>query len=407
MSKFEGLGIAPADFLLPRKNDLNTFWSVVALDQYTSQKEIWQEAERQIANHPSTLNLVVPEAFLDETEIRAPKVFAAMKDYLARDLFDSFENSFVLVERATQSGKRVGLVLTIDLEEYNYAPDSKALIRATEETVLDRIPPRLKVREQSALELSHVLLLVDDKEDSLLGPLYAKKEQLPLLYDLDLLMNGGHIKGWRVAEQADHEQLAKGLRELKSKLKAGDMLFAVGDGNHSLAAAKASWEKQKQHLSIEEQQRHPARFACAELVNLHSPTLLFEPIHRLAFNTDVDSVLTALQALSPVQTDEAPDLVLVSKEGELSLKLNNTGDALITAAVQRKLDEAGFTLDYIHGADTLSELVNKEGGVGLLMPDFPKDQLFPTVEKDGKLPRKTFSMGEANEKRYYMETRTI
>ncbi|NLM86676.1 MAG: DUF1015 domain-containing protein [Clostridiales bacterium] len=407
MSRWAGLGISPARFLLPKKEHLNHFWGVVALDQYTSQKEVWLRAGEEVGEHPSTLRLIVPEAFLDEAERRSQAVYRAMEDYLARDLFDAYPDSFVLVERQTQSGKRVGLVLCIDLEEYEYDPKSQALIRATEETVLSRIPPRLKVREQSKLEMSHVLLLVDDPTDSLMGPLYEKRDSLPLLYDLDLLMNGGHIRGWQVKEDGDHERLAAALRKLKDKVQNQGMLFAVGDGNHSLAAAKASWDKQKRHLSKQEQEAHPARFACAELINLHSEALLFEPIHRLAFGTDAGAVLAALEGLKPENTQEEPDLVLITGESERALKLSVPDGALVTALVQTALDEAGFDLDYIHGADTLRDLVKKEQAVGLLMPDFPKDRLFPTVEKDGKLPRKTFSMGEANEKRYYMETRTI
>ena len=407
MTNWQGLAVRPVNILIPKASYNNHFWPVVALDQYTSQKEVWQKADREVGKQPSTLRLIVPEAFLDEAESRSKAVYAAMEDYIKRDLFCALNNSFVLVERKTQSGKRVGLVLAIDLEEYDYAQGSQSKIRATEQTVLERIPPRQQVREQSALEVSHVMLLVDDPQDSLIGPLYAARDDLPLLYDIPLMMNGGRLRGWQVKDDGHQSGFAAALSAFLNKLKDGQMLFAVGDGNHSLAAAKASWEKQKAALSQEEQQNHIARFALVELVNLHSPALLFEPIHRLAIGSTQDEVLRALAQLKPVKTDAAPDITLISLEGDLPLRLQKPGDGLVIDAVQRCLDEAKLPLDYVHGEADLREILAKAGGTGILMPDFPKDQLFPVVERDGRLPRKTFSMGEANEKRFYMEVRAI
>ncbi len=406
MTDWRALGIRPADILIPKPEYLNSNWPVVALDQYTSQPEIWREAERRINGHPSTLRLVVPEAFLEETQERSRQVYQAMEDYLKRDLFTALKNSFVLVERQTQSGKRVGLVVTIDLEEYDYAPDSSSLIRATEQTVLERIPPRLLVREQSALEVSHVMVLLDDEEDSVLGPLYARRGILQQVYGIDLLMQGGRVSGWQVDGAEEHAQLAGALARLKSKLKPGELLYAVGDGNHSLAAAKASWEKQKQGLSEAERAGHIARYALVELVNLHSPALLFEPIHRIAFGADSSRLLEVLAPLGPEKASGAPDITLVAAEGDLPLKLAKA-NGLVTDAVQRLLDKAKLPLDYVHGIEALRDIAKSQGGTGILMPDFPKNLLFPTVQQAGRLPRKTFSMGEANEKRFYLEARRI
>jgi len=406
MADWRALGIRPADILIPRQPYLTSRWPVVALDQYTSQPEVWRAAEAQVGEAPSTLRLVVPEAFLEETEVRSEQVYQAMEDYLARDIFDTLQDSFVLVERQTQSGSRVGLVLTIDLEQYDYAPGSSALIRATEQTVLERIPPRLQVRERSALEISHVMLLVDDKADSLLGPLFQQRASLTPVYDLELLMDGGRVRGWQVDRAQDHEQLNVALRALKDQVAPGGLLFAVGDGNHSLAAAKASWDKQKVGLSEGQREAHIARFALVELVNLHSPALLFEPIHRIAFGADSARLLQVLDPLGPREDQQAPDITLVGAQGDLPLKLTRV-KGLVTDAVQQLLDEARLPLDYVHGIQALRDIAASQGGTGILMPDFPKDQLFPTVQTAGRLPRKTFSMGEANEKRFYLEARKI
>ncbi len=212
MIDWSSLGIAPAAFLLPRQQDLNRFWPVIACDQYTSQPEVWRAVEEEIGRHPSTLRLIIPEAFLEETEAISQKAEQAMRDYLQEGLLEELPEVFILVERSTQSGRRIGLVTAIDLEQYDYQEGSRSLIRATEQTVLERIPPRLKLRERAALELSHVLLLVDDKEDSLIGPLYNRREALPLLYDLPLLMDGGHIRGWQITGEAEFSHLAKTLR---------------------------------------------------------------------------------------------------------------------------------------------------------------------------------------------------
>ena len=294
MTEWSGLGICPGEILLPGAVHLNSHWPVVALDQYTSQPEVWEEAALEIGEAPSTLNLIIPEAFLHEADRRGRGVQQAMSDYLQRNIFAPISDSFVLVERCTQSGARVGLVLLVDLEAYDYKPEGSSLIRATEQTVLERIPPRLALRERSSIELSHVLLIVDDPLDSVLGPLSAHRQTLTKLYDMPLKMNGGHIKGWQVTAAGEQARLTQAFRALRDKLQPGNPLFLVGDGNHSLAAAKAYWEQQRARLAPQEQAHHPARFALAEMVNLHSPALIFKPIHRMVFGVSRQAVLVAL-----------------------------------------------------------------------------------------------------------------
>lgn len=407
MIDWRPLGIRPASFLLPSGQALSRLWPVIALDQYTSQPEVWREAEKEIGDAPSTLRLIVPEAFLSETEARSQAVAAAMKRYLADKVLAPTEEGFILVERETQSGKRVGMVMTIDLEAYDYHPGGRSLIRATEETVLDRIPPRLKVREQAPIELAHVMLLIDDPKDAVLGPLYQARQDLPLLYDLDLLMRGGHIKGWMIKEEALQARLAESLTRMKAALKDDELLYAVGDGNHSLASAKALWDKIKPGLSEAEKDSHPTRYAMVELVNLHSPALIFEPIHRVIFQQDQQALLRCLAPLKPAKDDKAPHITLVSKEGKLPLRLSLPESQLVLAAVQPLLDAEKYQIDYVHGEDATKEVALRHQGVGIILPEFQKPQLFPAVQRDGRLPRKTFSMGEANEKRFYLEARYI
>ena len=407
MIDWTSLGIRPARFLLPKPEHLNRFWPIIACDQYTSQPEIWEEADHQVGDRPSTLRLIIPEAFLDRTEELKQKALLAMEDYLARDLFTELPPGIILVERQTQSGTRLGLVVTVDLEEYEYLAGSRSLIRATEQTVMSRIPPRIKLRMQSAIELSHVLLVVDDREDTLLNRLAAMTGDFQLLYDLELLMQGGRIRGWHIGPGPAQEMLAATLTALKAALPEQTPLYAVGDGNHSLAAAKANWMRVKGSLSPEEWETHPARFATVELTNLHSPAMVFEPIHRVVFGSSLQAIQEALAGLGPVLDQEAPDITLVAAGRKIPLALPGAQGRLVIDAVQEALDHAKFSLDYVHGDEALHEIVEKEGAVGILMPDFPKDALFPTVVKDGRLPRKTFSMGEANEKRFYLEARKI
>ncbi len=396
-----------ADFYLPAEEYNNDKWPVIACDQYTSQPEKWREMERFVGCSPSALRLILPEVYLGETAERLPGIHAAMESYL-RDgvLVPAVKGGLVLTERQCSTGLRLGLVMAVDLEAYDYSKDSKSLIRPTEGTVVERLPPRLAVRRGAPLEASHILLLCSDKERSVIEPLYDARSALRPLYDVELMEGGGRLRGWAVEGQ-DSEKAFRALDHLAAKMKAGGILFAAGDGNHSLATAKASWEEIKQGLTAEERQTHPARFASVELINIFEEALVFEPIHRVVFGKSASEVLEMLSPAQPEETEGTPDCVLVSEDRDLRLMFRRPLHALPVGTVQKCLDERGIRdIDYVHGEDAVRSLVGKTN-TGILLPAMDKALLFPAVEKDGALPRKTFSMGEAFEKRYYMEVRKI
>ncbi|MBR3016116.1 MAG: DUF1015 domain-containing protein [Clostridia bacterium] len=408
MDMFKELCVRPGVFYLPGEKENMEKWPVVACDQYTAQKDVWRQAYDFVGNQPSALRLIIPEAYLDESDRRVPQVQAAMDGYLQSGVLKEAVRGMVLVERRTQSGSRLGLVLTVDLEAYSFAADSKSEIRPTEGTIVSRIPPRQKVRRGAKLELSHVLLLCDDAKRTVIEPIYAKRNNLRLLYDTPLMLNGGHIRGWAVEDEATLCQIADAVRALKASLHENDILFAVGDGNHSLATAKAHWEEIKKSLSEAEQADHPARFAMVELNNIYDEALIFEPIHRVIFNTNGEAVLNMLKDAELVEDKTSPDLTLVTKQGEQSFRITAPLHSLPVGTVQLLLDrQPGLNLDYVHGEQAVHDIVEKENAVGILLPPMDKSLLFPAVTKNGPLPRKTFSMGEANEKRYYMEARKI
>ncbi|MBO2517283.1 MAG: DUF1015 domain-containing protein [Clostridiales bacterium] len=409
MSAFDTLPVRPGKFYLPGEKDM-PLWPIVACDQYTAQKDVWQQAYDQVGEAPSSLKLIIPECYLNESEIRVPAACKEMERYMAEGILKEAVNGMVLTERTTQSGMKTGLVLTVDLEDYSFARGTQSLIRPTEGTVAERIPPRLKVRRDALLELAHILILIDDKENTVLGPLSAKKDSLRRVYDQDLILNGGHIAGWAVEDEADLNGVAAAFRALKDALLPGGILLAVGDGNHSLATAKAHWENVKALLSEEEQAAHPARFATVEINNIYDDSLIFEPIHRVIFGADRAAVKEMLKdaGLTPAAGNAAPDCVLIDREGEEAFTFAAPLHTLPVGTVQLLLDRAKAEIDYVHGEDAVRGIVAREDkACGLLLPAMPKELLFPSVAKDGPLPRKTFSMGEANEKRYYMEARTI
>ena len=408
MREFADLCVRPGEFLLPRTGVDMKAWAVVACDQYTAQREMWARADALVGDKPSTLRLIIPEAYLEESEQRVPKAQAAMAQYLRDGVLEEAVRGLVLLERETQSGKRLGLVMTVDLEAYDFARDSRSLIRPTEGTILSRIPPRQKVRRGAMVELSHVLLLCDDPGRTVIEPVYAKRASLRPLYDTDLMLNGGHAAAWAVEDEATLSQVASAIRALQSALPAGGILFAVGDGNHSLATAKAHRLEVKERLPESERQDHPARFAMVELNNIYDPALIFEPIHRVIFGASGEDVLNLLRDADLIPDGEKPDVTLVTKDGERPFRIGHPLHRLPVGTVQQLLDRAeGLTLDYVHGDEAVREIVRKENAVGLLLPPMDKGLLFPAVAQNGPLPRKTFSMGEANEKRYYMEARKI
>ncbi len=398
---------APADILLPADDETARFWPVVACDQFTSQREYWQELEKLVGDRPSALNIVFPEVYLDEGYGRIESIQRHIRDYLSRGvLTERVHDGFVLVERSTRSGVRIGLVGKVDLDCYDYTPESKALIRATEGTVISRIPPRVKIRQGAEVESPHVMLLCDDRERELIEPLYARRKELPKLYDLELLMGGGHLRGYAVTGE-----LAKKTQEIIARQQSrSDLYLAVGDGNHSLATAKTCWEQIKPGLTEAERKSHPARYALAELVNLHCEALNFEPIHRVLFNVDAGKLIDDFT--SAVPWAEGEDIVFIHKGGRRGVKLTAAGDRLPVDVLQTFLDRwleahPETEIDYVHGSAALEELSVKDGNCGMALKAMDKNALFPAIIAGGVLPRKTFSMGEAEEKRYYMECRKI
>lgn len=408
MDEFKGLSVRPAAFYLPRADVSLESWAVVACDQYTAQPDKWEQADRIAGGNPSALRLIIPEAYLDESDERVPRVQSAMTEYLDTGVLEEAVGGMVLLERTTQSGPRLGLVMTVDLEDYEFSPESKSPVRPTEGTIVSRIPPRQKVRRGAKLELSHVLLLCDDPGKTVIEPVYAKRNALRQLYDVDLMLEGGRARGWAVEDGETLSQIAGAIRGLREKLPENGILFAVGDGNHSLATAKAHWEEVKAGLPEDERADHPARFAMVELNNIYDPALIFEPIYRVLFGVTGDEALFMLSDAGLVSDEEKPDLTLVTRRGDLPLRITKKLHDLPVGTVQKLLDrQADLKLDYVHGEDAVRLIVEKENAVGILLPAMDKSLLFPAVNNNGPLPRKTFSMGEANEKRYYLESRKI
>ncbi len=393
-----------ADILLPDSVDMEK-WSVVACDQYTAQPEYWERVEKFAGDSPSTLNIVYPEAFLSEGDARIEKINAKMQEYIDKKIFATLKNSLVYVERTLNSGKiRKGIVGAIDLECYDFSKGSKSEIRATEGTILERIPPRVKIRENAPLELPHAILLMNDKEDDVIGKV-AKEKQI---YDFDLMENGGHISGWHISGDMAEAVVDRVNRYAKSA--KDNLVFAVGDGNHSLATAKTCWENIKRTLPESERETHPARFCLVEIENIHDESLEFEPIHRVVFGQKPEAVLDDLKKFYDV-TEQAEDgaqkIVVVFGDTKKDIYIKNPSSNLEVGTLQNFLDVRGYELDYIHGADVVENLASGDDTIGFILPCPDKSELFEAVIKDGALPRKTFSMGEANEKRFYLEAKEI
>lgn len=487
----------PANILLPNDGIDMEKWSVIACDQFTSQADYWEAVEKHVADAPSTLNVVFPEIYLgtienqendcnssgagvkNDKETGRKTKYASMTDderikyinttmdtYLTDGtLKQAVADGYVLVERTTESGVRLGIVGLIDLDDYDFDPKKKTLIRATEGTVISRIPPRVKIRENAAIELPHVMLLVDDpidrqkidgcqgaiQEDAaniaavkhgIIEYVYAIKDTLRKLYDTELMQGGGHIRGYAVEGEAA-KQVTEAFAAKQNS--CGGFLFAVGDGNHSLATAKTCWENIKKSGKFTEEQlkTHPARHALVEICNLHSEALEFKPIHRLLTNIDVKDMLSFFEAeitkqgLESTEGDEivfeyvesgscdsakpanGNEVVSENNSGRCTapiknsgINITNRGDRLPVEILQGILDKylethGNVEIDYIHGDEALHGLVKETKGCGIFLQSIDKSTLFPAINAGGVLPRKTFSIGEANEKRYYMECHKI
>lgn len=401
------------DILLPKKDINMNLWSVVACDQYTSERDYWEEVEKLVDGQPSTLKIIYPEVYLGKDDDRIQRIQKEMLSYVEHNILEEdIQDGFVLVERQLDAGIRLGLVGIIDLEAYDFTPGTSAPIRATEGTIQSRIPPRLRIREGALLECPHVMVLIDDPKKQLIEPLYERKEQLECLYDTPLMMNGGHLKGYAITSQLAKEINAK-LYDMEKE--SNGFFLAVGDGNHSLATAKACWLQTKEKLTLEEQENHPARYAMVELVNLHNPALIFEPIHRVLFQVDFNELLSAFQqhlANEHIIYTDGEDIVLIDKTHEIHMKLCHEDDRLPVDILQKFLDHyleshPESEIDYVHGHEAVEKLSQQENNCGILLGAIDKNTLFPAIAAGGVLPRKTFSMGEAYEKRYYVECRKI
>lgn len=414
----------PADILLPDFSACDgSKWSCVACDQYTSEPAYWAEAEHLVADAPSTLRLIIPEVYLEETAVRKPRVLSEMEAYLRRVLVNH-PDSMILVERTLGDGEtRWGLVGMVDLTAYDYTRGAQSLIRATEATVAERIPARTTIRRDAPIELPHVMMLIDDRRRTVVEPIAAVKDTLPLAYDHDLMLGGGHIRGYFLTpEDVDTVQSAlhalttpEAMTERYGKEGLAPLLFAVGDGNHSLAAAKTCFEEVRAALGDEAAMKHPARYALCEVVNLYDESLRFEPIYRVAFGVEPDAVRCAFETYVTTRHGEAsPQRVEWVSEGRCgTVTVPAPVASLPVGTVQDFLDEylktapAGAYVDYIHGEETAKALANRPDAIAFLFDGMTKEELFSTVIFDGALPRKTFSMGHAEDKRFYTEARRI
>lgn len=435
MRNYPSIGLQVADILLPRPDTDMTKWAVIACDQFTSEPEYWDQVKQTVGSAPSTLHMILPEVYLGKLEetARVQSTRQIMHSYLEHGLLQRQEG-LIYLERSVEGRTRRGLIIALDLERYDYNKGSQTMVRSTEGTILDRLPPRIRIREGAPLELPHILVLIDDPGRTVIEPLASAK--LHPLYDFDLMLGSGHIKGYRVEDCALEQQVVSSLAALadpagfQKKYGAGSdksvLLYAVGDGNHSLATAKAIWEKVKPKVGM----GHPARYALVELENVHDQGLQFEPIHRVLFDVkaDIHSALGGVfgetyhysrsasieEMVETVAAQESPGQTVgfISAEGFGLSHFTKPSLNLPVGTVQAFLDDflkdgKATKIDYVHGQDVVTKLGMQPGNLGIYLPAMSKTDLFKTVILDGALPRKTFSMGEAKEKRFYVECRQI
>ena len=426
------LGIRIPGVLLPSAGTDLYKWAVIACDQFTSQPEYWEDAARIVGDAPSTLHMIYPEVYLGEKDEsqRIEVIVAAMERYLQNGVLTEYPPGVMVTWRRNASGTlvRKGVMLSVDLECYDYEEGSASIIRATEGTIRERIPPRLRIRSRAPVDLPHVMMLVDDARHTVIEPMYARANKAEPVYDTELMLGGGHVRAWHVTDPGEIERM---LLALDALLKASEawspgapMLFAVGDGNHSLAAAKANWENVKRSITKDAAGDHPARFALCEILNLYDEGIRMEPIHRLLFDVDTDKALSFLigfyrdkgmkaRLLKPGETVSAGQALEYSaQDGPGMMHIADPRNSVVADTLQAGLDAllGAFPkarIDYIHGRDALQALSKAPGCLGFLLPQIRKDTLFSTVMKGGVLPRKAFSIGEADEKRYYMEGKRI
>ena len=440
--KKNNIGVCAPHILLPKEGTDFTKWAVVACDQYTSQPEYWEETERIVGDAPSTLRLMLPEIFLDKPDEadRIKAIRETMDKYLSDGTLRDMGEGFIVCKRTVNGHSRLGLVVALDLENYDYNKGSTTLIRATEGTIVERIPPRLRIRRGAPIELPHILILIDDPEKTVIEPVYAAMEgDATPVYDFDMMQNGGHITGYLVNNETQMNEIVDNLEKLKKSVDGlAPLLFALGDGNHSFATAKANWEEIKNTLTPEEIENHPARYALVELENLHDDGIEFEPIHRVLFKVSPRELTVLLRDYLAKhcehceihfafnEQDWQNDIETYRQYSNIhvipfaakgfygTFEVLNPDAQLEVGTLQTALDEMmkdigieKSQLDYVHGDDVVLAKAHEAGNMGFFLPAMPKSKLFTTVMKEGALPRKTFSMGEAHEKRYYLECRNI
>ena len=402
-------GLREVNIMLPNTEDFTSF-ACVACDQFTSEKEYWQTLENMVKNKKTALDLVLPEIYLeDNLDTRIAKINQNIQSYLDNGSFRELEKGFVLTVRKTPYVQsRVGLIGAIDLEKYEYSKKSEALIRSTEGTIEERIPPRLKIRKDAPVEFPHIMLLIDDEKREIIENIYKGCKEEDKLYDFELNMGGGHLTGYFVKDYENVKnafaQLLDDERLTKKYGKVDNFAFAVGDGNHSLATAKTHWNNIKKDLTEAEKENHPARFALCEIVNVYDEGIYFEPIHRFVFGVDRQEFTKGLKVINGGK-------ICVYDGKENFYDKDNTLPLGITAVdnyIKNYISKFGGTVDYVHGDENLKKLVDEnKTSVGIMFEKLDKNDLFPFVSTKGAFPRKTFSMGEGIEKRYYLEGRKI
>ncbi|MBQ3404515.1 MAG: DUF1015 domain-containing protein [Oscillospiraceae bacterium] len=403
----------PADILIPRSAELER-WSVIACDQFTSDPDYWDRVEKLVGDAPSTLRLILPEAHLGrpDTDEKIAAVNRRMLDYLGGEIFTLLESSYIYVERRLSDGAiRRGLVGAVDLEAYSYRGEATP-IRPTERTVEERLPPRVKVRSGAVLELPHIMLFINDPEDRLIGCAGELKSDANMIYDFELMEKGGHITGWRLSGQ-DSDRLGAVLDGLGGERRGDEPLFAIGDGNHSLAAAKLCWDRLKAGLTPEQCECHPARYALVELVNLYDDAVSFEPIHRVIFGVEPETFLRQAEERFAAMSTEGDEkkLIIITRDGSCELNLKGVSLAELVSVSDSFLEELrdrdGCAIDYIHGDEEAAALASRENSGGILLPRLDKAELFGSIAARGVYPKKSFSIGHAVDKRYYLECRRI
>ena len=434
MNKYNEYGLKVPEILLPKDKDLKS-WSVIACDQYTQSPEYWNKVKQCVNGKPSTLNIIYPEVYLGEKDRKAriDGIKATMKDYLEKGVFDEAQEELIYIERKTEYGRiRKGLIAALDLECYEWKPMSKALVRATEATIVERIPPRKEIRNEAPIELPHIMLLVNDPSSSLIEKTGSLAKKNHPLYDGDLMLDSGHITGWAVKDGECLDNVEKALKALKEANTSSDgscFLFAVGDGNHSLATAKAVWDEYKEKTGLKDS---PVRYALVEIVNIYDAGLTFEPIHRVMFaknrqelfdyikkslENDYNCVEKSYDLSSEMEENVRKSkgnigFAFQDKNGMVSYKaletdIKDLAVSVIQPILDRYIKEHDCKIDYIHGSDELFRLCDKDDSFCIMLPPVDKESFFGTISSRGPLPRKSFSMGEASEKRFYLECRKL